>query len=237
MLDTVGMLEHCTFRFSQWDPNNTEKYIGTPEQWDEAQSAMAKILDDLNVEYTIGIDEAAFYGPKLDIQYKNVFGKEDTIVTIQVDQLLAAQFGMEYTDSDGQKKTPYIIHRTSLGCYERTLAYLIERFAGALPLWLMPTQVEVLPITDRAHDYAADLVAKLSALGIRAEADQRSEKLGYKIREAQMQKIPYMLVVGDRDMENQTVSVRTRAGVDLGAMSVDDFRTKCRAEIDTKVRD
>ena len=144
---------------------------------------------------------------------------------------------MEYTDSDGQKKTPYIIHRTSLGCYERTLAYLIERFAGALPLWLMPTQVEVLPITDRAHDYAADLVAKLSAVGIRAEADQRSEKLGYKIREAQMQKIPYMLVVGDRDMENQTVSVRTRAGVDLGAMSVDDFRTKCRAEIDTKVRD
>lgn len=236
MLDTVGMLEHCTFRFSQWDPNNTEKYIGTPEQWDEAQSAMAKILDDLNVEYTIGIDEAAFYGPKLDIQYKNVFGKEDTIVTIQVDQLLAAQFGMEYTDSDGQKKTPYIIHRTSLGCYERTLAYLIERFAGALPLWLMPTQVEVLPITDRAHDYAADLVTKLSALGIRAEADQRSEKLGYKIREAQMQKIPYMLVVGDRDMENGTVSVRTRSGSDLGAMTLEDFTAKCLQEIATKDR-
>ena len=236
MLDTVGMLEHCTFRFSQWDPNNTEKYIGTPEQWDEAQSAMAKILDDLNVEYTIGIDEAAFYGPKLDIQYKNVFGKEDTIVTIQVDQLLAAQFGMEYTDSDGQKKTPYIIHRTSLGCYERTLAYLIERFAGALPLWLMPTQVEVLPITDRAHDYAADLVAKLSAVGIRAEADQRSEKLGYKIREAQMQKIPYMLVVGDRDMENGTVSVRTRSGSDLGAMTLEDFTAKCLQEIATKDR-
>ena len=236
MLDTVGMLEHCTFRFSQWDPNNKEKYIGTPEQWDEAQSTMAKILDDLHVEYTIGIDEAAFYGPKLDIQYKNVFGKEDTIVTIQVDQLLAAQFGMEYTDSDGQKKTPYIIHRTSLGCYERTLAYLIERFAGALPLWLMPTQVEVLPITDRAHDYAADLVAKLSAAGIRAEADQRSEKLGYKIREAQMQKIPYMLVVGDRDMENGTVSVRTRSGSDLGAMTLADFTAKCLQEIATKDR-
>ena len=237
-LGTVGLLEDCTFRFSQWDPANpNNKYEGTAEQWNEAQEIMGRILDDLGVKYTVGIDEAAFYGPKLDIQYKNVFGKEDILVTIQIDMLLAERFGMEYTDQNGQKVRPYIIHRTSLGCYERTLAYLIEKYAGALPLWMMPTQVRVLPITDRAHDYAQEIVDRLRDAGIRAESDYRSEKLGYKIREAQMQKIPYMLVVGDRDMENQTVSVRTRAGVDLGAMSVDDFRTKCRAEIDTKVRD
>ena len=237
-LGTVGLLEDCTFRFSQWDPANpNNKYEGTAEQWNEAQEIMGRILDDLGVKYTVGFDEAACYGPKLDIQYKNVFGKEDTLVTIQIDMLLAERFGMEYTDQNGQKVRPYIIHRTSLGCYERTLAYLIEKYAGALPLWMMPTQVRVLPITDRAHDYAQEIVDRLRDAGIRAESDYRSEKLGYKIREAQMQKIPYMLVVGDRDMENQTVSVRTRAGVDLGAMSVDDFRAKCRAEIDTKARD
>ena len=237
VLDTVGMLENCTFRFSQWDPNNKEKYIGTPEQWDEAQSIMGKILDDLGVDYTIGIDEAAFYGPKLDIQYKNVFGKEDTIVTIQVDQLLAEQFDMEYTDVDGKKRRPYIIHRTSLGCYERTLAYLIEKYAGALPLWMMPTQVKVMPITDRAHEYAKKLVEDLNGVNIHAEGDYRSEKLGYKIREAQMQKIPYMLVVGDRDMENGTVSVRTRKGDDLGAMTPDAFMSKCLMEIASKSKE
>ena len=237
-LDTVGMLDNCTFRFSQWDPARAGvKYEGTAEQWEEAQRVMAQILDDLGVEYTIGIDEAAFYGPKLDIQYKNVFGKEDTIVTIQIDMLLAQKFGMEYTDVDGQKKIPYIIHRTSLGCYERTLAYLIERYAGALPLWMMPTQVKVLPVTDRAHDYAKDLVSQMLAANIHAEGDYRSEKLGYKIREAQMQKIPYMLVVGDRDMENGTVSVRTRTGADLGAMTIADFIAKCRHEIDTKQKE
>ncbi len=237
-LDTVGLLEDCTFRFSQWDPANPKnKYEGTAEQWETAQATMKQILDDLGVEYTVGIDEAAFYGPKLDIQYKNVFGKEDTLVTIQIDMLLAARFGMEYTDADGQKKLPYIIHRTSLGCYERTLAYLIEKYAGALPLWMMPTQVKVLPITDRAHDYAESLVKKLSDAGIRAESDLRSEKLGYKIREAQMQKIPYMLVVGDRDMEDGTVSVRTRKGDDLGAMTPDAFLGKCLTEIATKTKD
>lgn len=237
-LDTVGLLEDCTFRFSQWDPANPKnKYEGTAEQWETAQATMKQILDDLGVEYTVGIDEAAFYGPKLDIQYKNVFGKEDTLVTIQIDMLLAARFGMEYTDADGQKKLPYIIHRTSLGCYERTLAYLIEKYAGALPLWMMPTQVKVLPITDRAHDYAESLVKKLSDAGIRAESDLRSEKLGYKIREAQMQKIPYMLVVGDRDIENGTVSVRTRKGDDLGAMTPDAFLGKCLTEIATKTKD
>ena len=237
-LDTVGMLENCTFRFSQWDPANPKnKYEGTKEQWDEAQRIMGQILEDLGVEYSVGIDEAAFYGPKLDIQYKNVFGKEDTIVTIQIDMLLAERFGMEYTDADGQKKRPYIIHRTSLGCYERTLAYLIEKYAGALPLWMMPTQVKVMPITDRAHGYAKDLVEKLSAVNIHAEGDYRSEKLGYKIREAQMQKIPYMLVVGDRDMDNGTVSVRTRKGEDLGAMTPDAFMSKCLMEIASKSKE
>ena len=238
VLDTVGMLENCTFRFSQWDPARAGiKYEGTAEQWEEAQRVMGEILDNLGVDYSVGIDEAAFYGPKLDIQYKNVFGKEDTIVTIQIDMLLAQKFGMEYTDADGQKKTPYIIHRTSLGCYERTLAYLIERYAGALPLWMMPTQVKVLPITDRAHEYAKELAGKLNGLNIHAETDCRSEKLGYKIREAQMQKIPYMLVIGDRDMENGTVSVRTRKGEDLGAMTPDEFIAKCLMEIATKSKE
>ncbi len=236
-LGTVGLLEDCTFRFSQWDPRNpNNKYEGTAEQWNEAQEIMGRILDDLDVKYTIGIDEAAFYGPKLDIQYKNVFGKEDTLVTIQIDLLLAQRFGMEYTDQNGQKATPYIIHRTSLGCYERTLAYLIEKYAGALPLWMAPTQVRILPITDRAHDYAKQLEEQLFAKGIRTESDLRSEKLGYKIREAQMQKIPYMLVVGDRDIENGTVSVRTRGGEDLGAMKPEDFMAKCLHEIETKQR-
>ena len=233
-LGTVGMLEDCSFRFSQWDPNNKEKYIGTPEQWDEAQSIMGKILDDLDVDYTIGIDEAAFYGPKLDIQYKNVYGKEDTIVTIQVDQLLAEQFNMEYVDADGQKKRPYIIHRTSLGCYERTLAYLIEKYAGALPLWLMGTQVKVLPITDRTHDYAESVVKQLKDAGVRAEGDFRSEKIGKKIREAQLAKIPYMLVVGDQEAEAGTVAVRTRSGGDEGVMAMADFLKQCREEIDSK---
>ncbi len=237
MLDTVGMLENCTFRFSQWDPANPKnKYEGTPEQWHEAQEIMGRILDHLGVKYTIGIDEAAFYGPKLDIQYKNVFGKEDTIVTIQIDMLLAERFGMEYVDADGQKKRPYIIHRTSLGCYERTLAYLIEKYAGALPTWMAPEQVRVLSVTDRAADYANALVAKLSELGYRAEADMTSEKIGKKIRLAQMDKVPYMLVVGDRDMAENTVSVRHRAEGDLGAMSFDSFAALLKDVVDSKAK-
>ena len=236
-LDTVGLLDKCTFRFSQWDPANPKnKYEGTPEQWDHAQSVMERILNDLDVHYSIGIDEAAFYGPKLDIQYKNVYGKEDTLVTIQIDMLLAERFGMYYIDENGNKALPYIIHRTSLGCYERTLAYLIEEYAGALPLWMMPTQVRVLPITDRCHDYAEKVVERLSDAGIRVEGDYRSEKLGYKIRDAQMQKIPYMLVVGDKEAESGSVAVRTRAGGDEGVMSVDDFMAKCLKEIAEKVK-
>ena len=237
-LETLGLKEDCSFRFSQWDPAKAGiKYEGTPEQWEIAQSTMKTILDNLGVKYEVGIDEAAFYGPKLDIQIKNVFGKEDTLITIQIDMLLAQKFGMEYTDSDGQKKIPYIIHRNSMGCYERTLALLIEKYAGALPLWLMGTQVKVMPITDRAHEYAKGLVEQLKNAGIRAEGDYRSEKLGYKIREAQVNKIPYMLVVGDRDIENGTVSVRTRKGEDLGAMTPDQFLAKVLMENATKSKE
>ena len=223
VLETVGLLEDCTFRFSQWDPSNTTKYEGTPEQWATAQDIMEKILNNLGVEYEIGIGEAAFYGPKLDIQYKNVFGKEDTIVTIQIDMLLAEKFGMTYIDTDGQKKLPYIIHRTSLGCYERTLAYLIEKYAGALPTWMSPEQVRILPITDRAQEYAEKVKTELTAKKYRVTIDERNEKLGYKIRSAQMEKVPYMVIIGDKDVENQTISIRHRSGEDLGALSLDEF--------------
>lgn len=234
-LGTLGLLDKCTFRFSQWDPANpNNKYEGTAEQWEEAQRVMAQILKDLDVDYTVGIDEAAFYGPKLDIQYKNVYGKEDTLVTIQIDMLLAEKFGMYYIDENGEKKLPYIIHRTSMGCYERTLAYLIEEFAGALPVWIAPEQVRFLPVTDRACDYCADLARQLSDLGYRVDVDYRNEKIGKKIREATMEKIPYMIVVGDRDMENNTVSVRLRTGEDLGAMSLADFTAKLKAVVDSK---
>ena len=237
VLDTVGMLEDCTFRFSQWDPENPKnKYEGTKEQWEEAQTIMGKILDNLGVNYEIGIDEAAFYGPKLDIQYKNVFGKEDTIVTIQIDMLLAEKFGMEYVDVDGSKRRPYIIHRTSLGCYERTLAYLIEKYAGALPLWLAPEQVKIIPIADRHLDWAGEVQAKLEAVGIRCSIDDRAEKMGKKIREATLAKTPYMLTVGDQEVESKTVSVRSRKGDNLGAMDMDALLGKLLTEIATKAR-
>ena len=223
MLKTLGLYEDVSYRFSQWDPDDKAKYIGTPEQWDEAQGIMKKILDHLEIPYKVGIGEAAFYGPKLDIQIKNVFGKEDTLITIQIDQMLAEKFGMEYTDRDGSKKNPYIIHRTSIGCYERTLALLIEKYAGAFPVWLAPTQVKLLPIADRHHDYAYEVKAKLDAKGIRCEVDTRSEKIGYKIREAQLEKVPYMLVMGDKDIEAKCVAVRKRGEGDLGAMDVDEF--------------
>lgn len=236
MLDTVGLLEDVTFRFSKWDPNDRDKYIGTPEQWDEAQGAMEKILNHLGVSYTVGVGEAAFYGPKLDIQIKNVHGKEDTLITIQVDQMLAELFGMEYVDEDGTRRRPYIIHRTSLGCYERTLALLIEKYAGAFPLWLAPEQVRVLPISERLHAAATETVEKLKAAGLRAEIDLRNEKIGYKIREAQMQKIPYMLVIGDREAQEGTVSVRSRSEGDLGAMPLDAFLSRALLEVAQKKR-
>lgn len=234
MLKTLGLYEDVSYRFSQWDPDDRDKYIGTDEQWDEAQSIMGKILDNLEIPYKIGIGEAAFYGPKLDIQIKNVHGKEDTLITIQVDQMLAEKFGMEYVDKDGTKKHPYIIHRTSIGCYERTLALLIEKYAGAFPLWLAPVQVKLLPIADRHIDYANEVKARLEAVGMRVELDDRNEKIGYKIREARMQRVPYMLVMGDSEVESGTLSVRSRKEGDLGAKSVDEFITNALVEINTK---
>ncbi len=236
-LTTLGLEDKCSYRFSQWDPANPgNKYEGTAEQWDEAQSVMKTILDDLNVDYKIGIDEAAFYGPKLDIQYKNVFGKEDTLITIQIDMLLAEKFGMEYVDADGQKKRPYIIHRTSMGCYERTLAYLLEEYAGALPTWMAPEQVRILTITSRVDDYAYDLKKKLSAMGFRAEVDDRNEKIGKKIREGQLEKVPYMLVIGDKEAEAGQVAVRHRADGDLGVMSAEEFTAVLKEVVDSKAK-
>ena len=237
-LDTLGLLEDCTFRFSQWDPNRTDKYEGTPEQWNEAQAIMGELLDKYigRENYVIGIDEAAFYGPKLDIQCKNVFGKEDTIVTIQVDMLLAKKFGMEYVDSDNTMKTPYIIHRTSMGCYERTLALLIEKYAGALPTWMAPVQVRMLPIGDEQVAYCEEIEKRLVALGVRCEVDRRNETIGYKLRNAQLEKLPYMLVVGAKEVESNTVAVRSRKEGEKGAMSVDQFISELLLEIAEKRR-
>ncbi len=237
MLKTVGLYEDVSYRFSQWDPEDREKYIGTPEQWDEAQGAMEHILKDLNIRYAIGIGEAAFYGPKLDIQIKNVFGKEDTLITIQIDQMLAEKFGMEYVDRDGSKKNPYIIHRTSIGCYERTLALLLEKYAGALPMWLMPEQVRILPISDRLIPACREIEEKLAGAGLRVTTDERSEKIGYKIREAQLEKIPYMLVVGDKEVEQNAVSVRSRKDGDIGSMPVDEFLAKAIQQVAAKTID
>ena len=234
MLKTVGLYEDVSYRFSQWDPNDRAKYIGTQEEWDEVQDMMGKILDNLGIKYAIGVGEAAFYGPKLDIQIKNVFGKEDTLITIQIDPYLAEKFDMEYVDRDGVKKHPFIIHRTSIGCYERTLALLIEKYAGAFPLWLAPTQVKLLAVADRHLDYVYELAKKLEAEGFRVEVDGRSEKIGYKIREAQLEKVPYMFIVGDKDIEAGTVSVRHRKDGDLGAMQLEDFVKLAKEEIETK---
>lgn len=234
-LGTIGLLDGCTFRFSQWDPANpNNKYEGTAEQWDHAQTVMEKILKDLDLNYEIGIDEAAFYGPKLDIQYKNVYGKEDTIVTIQIDMLLAEKFGMEYIDVDGTRKRPYIIHRTSLGCYERTLAMLIEKYAGAFPLWLAPEQVRFIPIADRHLPFVREIAEKLEALGIRCSIDDRAEKMGYKIRQAQLEKTPYMLIAGDNEVESKTVSVRSRRDGDLGSMTPAELIARLTDEIVSK---
>ena len=235
-LGTVGLLDKCTFRFSQWDPANPHnKYEGTKEQWEVAQAAMGKILDDLGLEYTIGIDEAAFYGPKLDVQYKNVYGKEDTLVTIQIDMLLAERFGMYYTDKDGTQKLPYIIHRTSLGCFERTLAYLIETYAGAFPMWLAPEQVRILPIGDEHIDYAKKLAEKYAAAGLRVTVDDSSNTIGYKIRATQMEKVPYMLVIGAKEMETGSVAVRNRAGETV-TKTVDGFLADALVEVAEKRR-
>ncbi len=235
MMDTLGFSEDVSYRFSQWDPNDREKYIGTPEQWDEAQSMMGRILDHIGIKYSIGVGEAAFYGPKLDIQMKNVHGKEDTIITIQIDQMLAEQFGMEYVDRDGKKKRPYIIHRTSLGCYERTLALLIEKYAGALPLWMAPEQVRIMSVAESANEYAKAQAAKLESLGLRVSVDDRNEKIGYKIREARGERIPYMLVVGEKEAQEGTFAVRKRGAGEIGSMAVEEFTKVVLEEVAQKV--
>ena len=235
MLKTLGLYEDVSYRFSQWDPADKEKYIGTEEQWNEAQGIMKKILDNLEIPYVIGVGEAAFYGPKLDIQIKNVFGKEDTLITLQVDQMLAEKFGMEYTDSDGSKKNPYIIHRTSIGCYERTLALLIEKYAGAFPTWLAPVQVKIIPVSERHFEYAEKIKKIFIEKGIRVEADMRNEKLGYKIRQGQLEKVPNMIIVGDNEVEAGTVSVRSRRNGDMGSMTIDEYVAFIEKEIADKV--
>lgn len=236
MLKSVGLDDDVSYRFSKWDPNNKEKYIGTAEQWEEVQNRMRQILDHLKIKYVEQEGEAAFYGPKLDIQIRNVHGKEDTLITVQIDFQLAQKFGMLYIDSDGQKKYPYVIHRTSIGCYERTLALLIEKYAGAFPTWLSPVQVKLLPILEKHFPYVEELQNKMKQIGIRIETDLRNEKIGYKIREAQMEKVPYMIVIGDKEMENRTVAVRSRKDGDLGSMAIDDFTAKILKEVEEKAR-
>ena len=234
MLKTLGLYEDASYRFSQWDPDNRSKYIGTDEQWAEAQDSMKRILDHLEIPYEIGVGEAAFYGPKLDIQIRNVWGKEDTLITIQIDQLLAEKFGMEYTDSDGTKKHPYIIHRTSIGCYERTLAYLIEKYAGAFPTWLSPNQVKVITVSEKNNEYALKVAEELGACGLRVETDLDNESVGKKIRSAVMEKNPYILVLGDREMEEGTVAVRKRGSQDTTTMTMAEFKAEILNNIATK---
>jgi threonyl-tRNA synthetase len=236
MLDVLGLREDVSYRFSKWDPNDKEKYIDNPEAWDDTQRKMKSILDHIGLSYKEADGEAAFYGPKLDIQARNVHGKEDTIITVQIDFSLPERFDMTFVDKDNEKKRPYVIHRTSIGCYERTLAMLIEKYAGAFPTWLAPVQVIVLPIIDKQIEYADNITKKLRKLGVRVEVDTRNEKIGYKIREAQLAKIPYMLVIGDKEMENNKVAVRSRKEGDLGAMDVDVFIQKLMDEINTKAR-
>ncbi len=236
MLDTIGLSDDVTYRFSKWDENNREKYIGSAEEWERVQDRMRAILNHMEITYTEASGEAAFYGPKLDIQIKNVFGKEDTLITIQIDFQLAKRFGMEYIDSDGQKKNPYVIHRTSIGCYERTLALLIEKYAGAMPTWLAPIQVKVLPISEHFLDYANEINNKLIQLGIRTELDSRSEKIGYKIREAQIEKVPYMIIAGEKEQSSNQVSVRSRSAGDKGTMSLEKFIFALQEEIKNHVK-
>jgi threonyl-tRNA synthetase len=235
IMKALGISDDIWYRFSKWDPENREKYVGSPEAWENAQSEMKRILDDLDMEYEEADGEAAFYGPKLDIQFRNVFGKEDTIITVQIDFSLAERFDMTYIDQNNEKKRPIIIHRSSIGCYERTIAMLIEKYAGAFPVWMSPVQVKILPIIDKQHDFVYEVKKKLESRGIRVEVDTRNEKIGYKIREARLERVPYILVAGDKEIENNAVSVRTRKDGDIGQMSVDDFIKRIVDEVDRKV--
>lgn len=231
MLTAVGLQEDVYYRFSRRDPADKSKYIGSDEDWESVEGFMKKILDDFGIPYTEAKGEAAFYGPKLDIQMKNVFGKEDTLVTVQIDFQLAKRFRMLYTDAEGEKKYPYVIHRTSLGCYERTLALMLEKYAGALPLWVSATQVAVLDVSEKSEEYSREVFDRLLAAGIRPSKDLRSEKIGKKIREAQLEKVPYMLVIGEAEAADGEVSVRRRDKGDLGKMKLDDFVSLCLSQI------
>lgn len=230
MLRVLGLEDDVSYRFSKWDPAETDKFIGSADVWDRVQGTMQGILDNMDLEYAVGIGEAAFYGPKLDIQIKNVFGKEDTLITIQIDFQLAERFGMEYVDREGRKQYPYVIHRTSIGCYERTLALLIEKYAGALPLWIAPEQARILPISEKHQATAMALAGRMRSLGLRVEVDNRDEKIGKKIREAQMEKLQYMLIMGDKEIEDNTVSVRSRREGELGAMPINQLIDRLQRE-------
>ncbi|MBP5610113.1 MAG: threonine--tRNA ligase, partial [Clostridia bacterium] len=234
-LDCLGLRDDVTFRFSKWDPKNTDKYIDNPAEWERTESLMKEILDHLGLDYVEATGEAAFYGPKLDVQAKNVYGKEDTIITIQIDFAAGSRFEMSYVDENGVKQTPYVIHRSSIGCYERTLAMLIEKYAGAFPAWIAPVQVKVISLTDRTAADVEELTDKLSRMGVRAESDTRSEKVGYKIREAQLEKVPYMLILGDKEKENGTISVRHRSEGYLGTMTVDAFVERLAKDVRDKI--
>ena len=234
VMSCVGLYGDLSFRFSRWDPNNKEKYIYEPEVWAKAEATLKQILDHIGLDYVEAVDEAAFYGPKLDIQISNVYGKEDTLITIQIDMFLAKNFNMTYVDENGERQHPYIIHRTSIGCYERTIALLLEKYAGALPFWLAPTQVKVLSITDRAVERANEIRDLLEENGIRTEVDNRNEKIGYKIREAQLEKVPYMLILGDKEVENGVVSVRHRKNGDLGQMDINELLKIMLADVKNK---
>jgi threonyl-tRNA synthetase len=234
MLRSIGLDEDVSYRYSTWDPKNREKYIGSEEQWAAVQDTMQGILDHMGLDYELGFGEAAFYGPKLDIQIKNVFGKEDTLITIQIDFQLAERFGMVFTDRDGNRQHPIIIHRTSIGCYERTLALLIEKYAGALPLWIAPEQARILPISERHLTEAQALADQMRQAGLRVSVDDRDEKIGKKIREGQMDKLQYMLIMGDQEIEQGTISVRARLDGELGSMPVDALINKLKDEVATR---
>ena len=234
VMETLGIDKDITYRFSKWDPNNKKKYIDEPEAWERTQDIMRNILNHLGINYTEADDEAAFYGPKLDIQFKNVHGKEDTIITVQIDFALAERFNMTYIDKNGEKKHPYIIHRSSIGCYERTIAMLIEKYAGAFPTWMSPVQVKILPISDKYNEYADKVAASLREKSVRVETDFRAEKIGYKIREARLERTPYILVVGEQEAENNTVAVRSRKNGDEGSIALEDFENRILLEIAKK---
>lgn len=234
VMEVLGIKDDITYRFSKWDPKDTHKYINNPEAWEATQNTMREILDHAGVNYVEAEGEAAFYGPKLDLQMKNVHGKEDTIITVQIDFALPGRFNMTYVDKDGQKKHPIVIHRTSIGCYERTLAILIEKYAGAMPLWLAPVQVRLLPISEKYHDYVEEVLALMKKKGIRAEMDERNEKIGYKIREARNEKIPYFVVIGEQEQQDGTLSVTSREKGDEGKVSMEDFINRIVMEDENK---